>query len=138
MHTVPPPSNHKITQGSRESPTQANSNQPSPATHIHTTLPKQSTKPTTPVPPRLKDAGAGHQTRTGMIPTQPMGMSANRNTSDPTLTCSTVPSPHLHASTTLRATRKETLDARNHMAPSELKSWNTYKTPSRRPRNCLH
>ena len=41
-------SNHKITQGSRESPTQANSRQASPATHIHTTLPKQPTKPTTP------------------------------------------------------------------------------------------
>ena len=51
---IPPPSNHKITQGSRESPTQANSNQPSPAIHIHTTLPKQSTKPTTPVTPKAK------------------------------------------------------------------------------------
>jgi len=49
-----PPSNHKITQGSRESPTQANSNQASPATHIHATLPKQSTKPTTPVTPKAK------------------------------------------------------------------------------------
>ena len=51
---IPPPSNHKITQGSRESSTQANSNQPSPATHIHATLPKQSTKPTTPVTPKAR------------------------------------------------------------------------------------
>ena len=51
---IPPPSNHKITQSSRESPTQATSNQPSPATHIHTTLPKQPTKPTTPATPKAK------------------------------------------------------------------------------------
>jgi len=47
---IPP----QITQGSRESPTQATSNQPSLATHIHTILPKQPTKPTTPVTPKAK------------------------------------------------------------------------------------
>ena len=92
-------------------------NQPSPATHIHTTLPKQPMKPTTSVTPRLKDAGAGHQTQIGMIPTQLIGMSANRNMPNPTLTCSIAPSPHLHAPTTLRATCKETLDTRKHMEP---------------------
>ena len=51
---IPPPGNHKIMQGSRESPTQTTLNQASPATHIHTTLPKQPTKPTTPVTPKAK------------------------------------------------------------------------------------
>jgi len=41
-------------QSSRESPTQTTLNQPSPATHIHTTLPKQPTKPTTPITPKTK------------------------------------------------------------------------------------
>ena len=108
LPNIPPPSNHKITQGSREI---TDTNDLEPATHIHTTSQSSPRSPLLPPPPRLKDAGAGHQTRTGMILAQPMGRS------DPTLTCSTVPSPHLHAPTTLRATRKETLDARKHMAP---------------------
>jgi len=49
-----PPGNHKITQGLRESLIQMTLNQPSPATHIHTTLPKQPTKPTTPVTSKAK------------------------------------------------------------------------------------
>ena len=51
---IPPQSNSKITQGSRESPTQVNSSQASPATHIHTTLPMLSTKPTAPVTHKAK------------------------------------------------------------------------------------
>ena len=51
---IPPPGNYKIIQGSRESLTQTILNQPSPATHIHTTLPKQPTKPTTSITPKAK------------------------------------------------------------------------------------
>ena len=51
---IPPPGNYKIMQGSRESLTQTTLNQPSPATHIHTTLPKQPTKPTTSIIPKAK------------------------------------------------------------------------------------
>jgi len=70
----------------------------------------------------LKDTEAGHQTRTGMILTQPMEMSVNRNISDPTLMCLTASLPYLpyttkHAPTALRATRKETLGTQKHMMP---------------------
>jgi len=51
---IPPPGNHKIMQGSRELPTQMTLNQPSLATHIHTTLPKQPMKPTTSITPKAK------------------------------------------------------------------------------------
>ena len=51
---IPPQSNHKIMQDSRKSLTQVNLNQASLATHIYTTLPKQSTKPTTPITPKTK------------------------------------------------------------------------------------
>ena len=112
---IPPPSNRTITQGSRESPTQVNSNQPSPATHIHTTLSTPSTKHTAPVTPKAKrrrswasDTDRYDSDTAGGDVSEQEHVRPNSDVFDP--------SPHLpytteHAPTALRATRKETLGA---------------------------
>ena len=120
---IPPPSNRTITQGSRESPTQVNSNQPSPVTHIHTTLSTPSTKHTAPVTPKAKrrrswasDTDRYDSDTAGGDVSEQEHVRPNSDVFDSPLT-----TPTLH---------NRTRPYRTQSNP-QGDSWSTYKVPSR-------